>query len=358
MENALGRFRHNRPAPDFRTLTQATLTFRRAAARAHQLLRRICRNGRRGAAGSRNRAIREFSARTSIIRRLGVFLRSRAPRESAHTDWRHRASQLCRRARRSRPTSNSRATILDNATGEVERRSRTRACAPSSRVPVRGGSLSNAARSTRRFGRPRAASSWIRLQPSPSISVASILSTWTIRARACCKLHSAGSDSSAMDMNRSSRQARPARLILRSGPGTPYFEDASAKFREALAQFDSNAATPAERSAALGIVLTEARKARCAHSLASAVARRRIGSIARLRPPRCARARAGRRDARWYSSPRSHHARSLVESIGSRRHRSLAQLGAQLAASIACGEIDLRKVAQSPRDLHATCIPR
>ena len=26
LENALGRFRHNRPAPDFRALTQATLT--------------------------------------------------------------------------------------------------------------------------------------------------------------------------------------------------------------------------------------------------------------------------------------------------------------------------------------------
>jgi hypothetical protein len=45
-----------------------------------------------------------------------------------------------------------------------------------------------------------------------------------------------------------------------SGPGTPYFEDAPTRLREALAQFDSRSATPAERSAALGIVLSEARK--------------------------------------------------------------------------------------------------
>jgi hypothetical protein len=45
-----------------------------------------------------------------------------------------------------------------------------------------------------------------------------------------------------------------------SGPGMPYFEDSSAKFREALAQFDSAAATSAEKSAALTVVLAEARK--------------------------------------------------------------------------------------------------
>jgi FecR protein len=45
-----------------------------------------------------------------------------------------------------------------------------------------------------------------------------------------------------------------------SGPGIPYFEDSSAKFREALAQFDAAATTPDQKTAALGIVLAEARK--------------------------------------------------------------------------------------------------
>src|SRR5260370_14094904 len=44
------------------------------------------------------------------------------------------------------------------------------------------------------------------------------------------------------------------------GPGTPYFEDASASFRDALSKFDFGATTPAERHALLGILLADARK--------------------------------------------------------------------------------------------------
>jgi len=46
----------------------------------------------------------------------------------------------------------------------------------------------------------------------------------------------------------------------KTGPGTPYFEDASASFREALAKFDFAATTPAERNALLGILLVDARQ--------------------------------------------------------------------------------------------------
>jgi ferric-dicitrate binding protein FerR (iron transport regulator) len=45
-----------------------------------------------------------------------------------------------------------------------------------------------------------------------------------------------------------------------SGPGTPYFEDASAKFRSALASFDFEDNTPEQRARDLGTVLVEARK--------------------------------------------------------------------------------------------------
>ncbi len=44
------------------------------------------------------------------------------------------------------------------------------------------------------------------------------------------------------------------------GPGTPYFEDASASFRDALSKFDFAATAPAERNALLGILLVDARK--------------------------------------------------------------------------------------------------
>lgn len=44
------------------------------------------------------------------------------------------------------------------------------------------------------------------------------------------------------------------------GPGTPYMEDASASFQEALARFDFESITPAERNALLGTLITDARK--------------------------------------------------------------------------------------------------
>ncbi|MGH9678290.1 MAG: FecR domain-containing protein, partial [Candidatus Acidiferrum sp.] len=45
----------------------------------------------------------------------------------------------------------------------------------------------------------------------------------------------------------------------RYGPGTPYFEDASDSFRSALADFDSGGESPAQRTAALQIILREPR---------------------------------------------------------------------------------------------------
>jgi len=44
------------------------------------------------------------------------------------------------------------------------------------------------------------------------------------------------------------------------GPGTPYREDASAVFVDALSKLDFTAATPQERTALLGSILSEARK--------------------------------------------------------------------------------------------------
>jgi hypothetical protein len=44
------------------------------------------------------------------------------------------------------------------------------------------------------------------------------------------------------------------------GPGTPYFEDASASFREALSKFDFSTATPSERHGLMGILLADARR--------------------------------------------------------------------------------------------------
>lgn len=56
----------------------------------------------------------------------------------------------------------------------------------------------------------------------------------------------------------------PAGAVCRTrpriGPGTPYFEDASPAFREALTEFDFAKVTPEERMALLGTLLEEAKK--------------------------------------------------------------------------------------------------
>lgn len=44
------------------------------------------------------------------------------------------------------------------------------------------------------------------------------------------------------------------------GPGTPYFEDASAEFRSALTRFDFEDSTPEQRAHDIAVVLSEARK--------------------------------------------------------------------------------------------------
>jgi FecR protein len=46
----------------------------------------------------------------------------------------------------------------------------------------------------------------------------------------------------------------------KTGPGTPYFEDASASFRDALSKFDFAEITRAQRNVLLGILLVDARK--------------------------------------------------------------------------------------------------
>jgi len=46
----------------------------------------------------------------------------------------------------------------------------------------------------------------------------------------------------------------------KTGPGTPYLEDASPSFRDALSKFDFVATTPPERNALLGIILTDAQE--------------------------------------------------------------------------------------------------
>ena len=84
-----------------------------------------------------------------------------------------------------------------------------------------------------------------------------------------------------------------------SGPGTPYFEDASAKFRSALASFDFEDSTAEQRAKDLGTVLDEARKRDALtlwHLLARTDVSQRIlvyKKLARLVPPPAGVSEAG-----------------------------------------------------------------
>ena len=81
-------------------------------------------------------------------------------------------------------------------------------------------------------------------------------------------------------------QTRP-----KTGPGTPYMEDAPASFRDTLSRFDFASHTPAERNALLGILLVDARKSDALtlwHLLSRVSDADRTGlydRLARLAPP-------------------------------------------------------------------------
>ena len=82
-----------------------------------------------------------------------------------------------------------------------------------------------------------------------------------------------------------------AAIKPKSGPGTPYFEDAPEKFRSALASFDFEDSTPQQRADDLEMVLDEARKRDALtlwHLLARTDASQRVlvyAKLARFVPP-------------------------------------------------------------------------
>ena len=82
-----------------------------------------------------------------------------------------------------------------------------------------------------------------------------------------------------------------AAIKPKSGPGTPYFEDASAKFRAALASFDFEDNTPEQRARDFETILDEARKRDALtlwHLLARTDASQRVlvyAKLARFVPP-------------------------------------------------------------------------
>jgi len=260
LENALGRFRHNRPAPDFRVLAQATLTF--PAPRRVRISFFAAFAGLAAAAllvvGVENY---ENSLRRTSITQPGwnVSTTEGAPRIGAKMIGINGEMASLEAGETLETDDASRATISDNATGEVDVDLDTRLRAVQSPSGTKHLALD---RGTIHAQIWAPAGSFVVDTPSAvAVDLGCVYTLHVDDSGNGLLRTSFGWVGFKLDGHESFIPTGAACATHpNSGPGTPYFEDAPANLREALAQFDSASATPAQKSAALGIVLAAARK--------------------------------------------------------------------------------------------------
>ena len=260
LEIALGRFRHNRPAPDFQNLDRPSLTLpqpRRsrvsfaiafaclATAAALAVIAVQYANSTRSISPSEPAWLVASQAGTPFIGAKGIGADGK--------------SVPLRAGQTLETDNNSRASITDSATGEIEIDPNTRLRAVESRS------------GTKRLALDRGtihAQIWAPagrfVVDTPSAVAVDLGCVYTLHVDDSGNgllQTSFGWVGFKLDGHESFIPTGAACATHpNSGPGTPYFQGSSAKFREALGQFDSTAATPAEKSAALTIVLAESRK--------------------------------------------------------------------------------------------------
>jgi hypothetical protein len=259
LESILGRYRHDRPAPDFRKLDHATLTIaepRRArigfvaafaglAAAAAVALALVYSSIPRQRSGSR-------AASWNVASLAGT------PQIGALRVSGAGASGALRAGETLITDNRSRARITDSATGQVDVDPDSRLRAIESRSGVKRLALD---RGTIHAQIWAPAGSFVVDTPSAeAVDLGCIYTLHVDESGAGLIQTSYGWVGFKLDGHESfipTGAACPTHP--NTGPGTPYFEDASSKLREALATFDSVSATPAEKSTALNVVLAEAR---------------------------------------------------------------------------------------------------
>ena len=260
LENALGRFRHHRPAPDFRVLTQATLTLP-----APRRVRITFIAAFAGLAAAALLAVGVVDYESSLHRpsisqsAWNVSTTEGAPRIGANTIGVSGHLAALQAGETLETDGSSRATISDNATGEVDVDPDTRLRAVASRSGTKHLALD---RGTIHAQIWAPAGRFVVDTPSAvAVDLGCVYTLHVDDSGNGLLQTSFGWVGFKLDGHESFIPTGAACATHpNSGPGTPYFEDASAKLREALAQFDSAGSTPAQKSAALGIVLAEARK--------------------------------------------------------------------------------------------------
>ena len=260
LESVLGRFRHDRPAPDFRKLDRASLT-----PPAPQRLRIGFVLAFVGLATAAILAIVVVQYANSLHRisfsepDWRVATQAGMPQIGSNGIGINGQVANFRAGQTLRTDSNSRASITDGATGEVEVDPDTRVRAVESRSGTKRLALD---RGTIHAQIWAPAGRFVVDTPSAvAVDLGCVYTLHVDDSGAGLLQTSFGWVGFKLNGHESFIPTGAACATHpNSGPGTPYFEDSSAKFRDALNQFDSDAATSAERSTALGIVLTEARK--------------------------------------------------------------------------------------------------
>ena len=260
LESALRRYRHGRPAPDFRALGHGPLTM--PAPRRVRISFFAAFAAMAAAAVLAIGLVQyENSLRQAHIAPAAwsVSTNQGAPRIGANMIGINEQSASLKAGETLETDENSRATISDNATGLVEVDPDTRLRAVDSRSGVKRLALDRGTIHAQIW-----APAGRFVVDTPSAVAVDLGCVYTLHVDDLgdgLLQTSFGWVGFKLDGRESFIPTGAACPTHRtSGPGTPYFEDASAKLREALATFDSASATPEKKSAALGIVLAEARK--------------------------------------------------------------------------------------------------
>jgi hypothetical protein len=260
LESALGRFRHDRPAPDFRNVDLVAQTVPpRRRFRFSFLVASACL----ATAAALAVAVVQYEnslRRTSLSEPAWrVATQTGMPQIGATGIGIDGKVAALRVGETLETDGNSRASISDGATGEVEVDPDTRLRAVESRS------------GTKRLALDRGtihAQIWAPagrfMVDTPSAVAVDLGCVYTLHvddSGAGLLQTSFGWVGFKLDGHESFIPTGAACATHpKSGPGTPYFEDSSPKFREALTLFDSISASAAEKRAALGTALAEARK--------------------------------------------------------------------------------------------------
>jgi FecR protein len=260
LESTLGRFRHNRPAPDFRDLVRTA----RALPRRHHLrFSFLVASTCLAAAATLTIAVVHYE---NSLHRISpgepawnVATQAGMPQIGADRIGIDGKVGSLREGQTLETDRNSRASITDNATGEVQVDPDTRLRAVESRAGTKRLALE---RGTIHAQIWAPAGRFVVDTPSAvAVDLGCVYTLHVDDSGAGLLQTSFGWVGFKLDGHESFIPTGAACATHpNSGPGTPYFEDSSSKFREAIVQFDASAATPAEQAAALGTILAQARK--------------------------------------------------------------------------------------------------